>query len=55
MIQSSRTSQLGTITELPANLLKTPPRFRLLRNGGPSLLSRLFRKIGGSIAYRFYW
>ena len=55
MSQSGQTNQPGTITELPANLLKTPPRFRLLRNGGPSFVSRLFRKIGGSIAYRFYW
>ena len=55
MIPSDRTNQLGAITELPANLLKTPPRFRLLRSGSPSFVSRLFRKIGGSIAYRFYW
>jgi hypothetical protein len=55
MSQQDRTNQLGAITELPANLLKTPPRFRLLRTGSPSFLSRFFRKIGGSIAYRFYW
>ncbi len=43
------------ITDLPADLLKMQPRFRLLRDRAPSAFSRFLRKIGGSIAYRFYW
>ena len=55
MSVQERSQQLGSITELPAGTLKSEPQFRLLRSGGPSFLSRLLRKIGGTIAYRFYW
>jgi hypothetical protein len=55
MSQPERSAAPGTITALPADLLKASPRFRLLREREPSFVSRLFRKIGGSIAYRFYW
>jgi len=55
MSVQERTSQPGTITALPGDLLRTSPRFRLLRAGDASVISRFFRKIGGSIAYRFYW
>lgn len=54
-MSQQQSNHMGTITDLPTDLLKMPPRFRLFRDRPPSVFSRLFRKIGGSIAYRFYW
>ena len=55
MRELERNQAPGEIVGLPAGLLKVAPHFRLMRNGEPSFLGRFLRKIGGSIAYRFYW
>ena len=55
MSQDQQNVQGSSITDLPANLLQSSPRYRVLSPGEMGLFRRLKRKIGGAIADLFYW
>lgn len=55
-MRDNQTAQAsGAITGLPTSVVKSEPRYRLLREGSVSVLRKIRRKIGGVLADLFYW